>query len=138
MRTCGDCTLCCTLTYVSELNKPERVTCEHCDKGCRIYDGRPVACASYQCAWLAGEMSDAMRPDKSHVMVERYPLMVAALLEDGYTLKDLAPETLAELEAYVTEGLPVIATGQFARLPAGMAGEEAKRRMVQTIREVRA
>ena len=137
MRSCGPCTLCCTLTYVAELDKPERVTCEHCSAGCRIYAGRPQACASYQCAWLAGEMSEAMRPDLSHVMVERYPLMVAALLEDGYAVANLPADVLAELDQYVAQGLPVIATGQFARLPVGMPAEEAKRRMVQTIREAR-
>lgn len=138
MRTCGTCTLCCTLTYVPELDKPERVTCEHCGAGCRIYAGRPKSCADYRCAWLAGEMSEAMRPDLSHVMVERYPLMVAALLQDGYSTSSLPAPVLAELDQYVVQGLPVIATGQFARLPAGMPAEEAKRRMVQTIREVRA
>lgn len=137
MRQCGDCTLCCTLTYVPELDKQERVKCGSCAKGCTIYEGRPKSCADYKCAWLAGEMSEDMRPDKSHAMVEVYPLMVAVLLEDGYALKDLSRETLLEFNQYVDAGLPVIATGQFARLPRGMSAEEAKRRMVQTVREVR-
>ena len=136
MRTCGTCTLCCTLTLVPELNKPERVTCEHCDNGCRIYEGRPKACSDYQCAWLAGEMSEFMRPDLSHVMVERYPLMVAALLETNYELSDLGSMTMEALHGFVEEGLPVIATGQFAKLPVGMSAQEAKDRMVKTIREV--
>ena len=137
MRECGECTLCCTLTFVPELNKQERVTCEHCDKGCRIYSGRPESCASYKCAWLAGEMSDEMRPDKSHAMVERYPRMVAVLLEDGYSLNDLEKTTLREFDQFVDGGLPVIATGQFARLPRGMSPQEAKQILVETVREHR-
>ncbi len=138
MRSCGDCTLCCTLTFVPELNKLENVTCSHCDGGCKIYDGRPKACEDYKCAWLAGEFSDEMRPDKAHVMIEIYPQMVAALLEPGHTVSSLAPETLRSFDKFVDGGTPVIASGQFARLPRGMSAQEAKRRMVETIREVRA
>jgi hypothetical protein len=138
MRECGSCTLCCTLTFVPEMDKAEGVTCEHCDKGCRIYEGRPKSCADYKCSWLKGTLPEWMRPDTSGVMVEEYPLMVAALLAPGMSLLKLSPLALAELDKFVADDKPVIATGQFAKLPSGMTAVEAKRRMMQTIREVRA
>jgi len=137
MRECGDCTLCCTLTFVPELDKQEGVTCEHCDKGCRIYEGRPKSCSEYKCAWLDEKLPEWMRPDLSHVMVEIYPLMVAVLIEEGYTLDTLDKRVLLEFNTFVDAGLPVIATGQFARLPRGMSPQEAKHRMITTIHEVR-
>lgn len=136
-RECGGCTACCTLTFVQELNKPEGVTCEHCSNGCLIYSGRPSACSEYKCSWLKGDMPDDQRPDKSGVMVEEYPLMVAALLLPTKKLSDLSSETLAALDVFVEQGKPVIATGQFAKLPAGMSASEAKSRMMQTIMEYR-
>jgi Fe-S-cluster containining protein len=137
MRSCGPCTACCTLTFVPELDKQEGVTCEHCDKGCRIYEGRPASCSAYQCEWLKGALPEFMRPDVCGVMVEDYPLMTAAMLTPGAKLYDLSPVTLSVLDGYLNKGKPVIATGQFARLPAGMDAVEAKRRMMQTIREYR-
>lgn len=137
MRECGTCKVCCTLTYVSELNKPEGMVCVHCDNGCRIYEGRPDACASYQCAWLKGDLPEAMRPDMACVMIEEYPLMVAALIAPDARLSHLAPHVMAELDRYVAAGKPVIATGQFAKLPDGMGGQEAKDILVRTVKEYR-
>src|SRR5436305_14221849 len=42
-RSCGDCTLCCKLLSITELEKPIGKWCPHCEigKGCKIYDCRP-------------------------------------------------------------------------------------------------
>jgi hypothetical protein len=45
-RTCGTCSLCCKLPYVSELNKPIDPWCKHASPGregggCLIYPDRP-------------------------------------------------------------------------------------------------
>ena len=78
-RSCGDCTMCCTLLGVGDLNKPPDVWCRHCtdDRGCSIYDSRPQSCRDFICDWLYAPptmwsvYNDAMRPDRSHVVV--YP-----------------------------------------------------------------
>ena len=137
MRDCGSCTLCCTLTYVPELKKPERVTCENCAANCTIYETRPQSCRQYECAWLAGHMSEDMRPDKAGFLTEVYPKMVAVLLKDGMTLDKLSAKALDELTDFIDQGKPVIATGQWAKLPKGMTGEEAKRILLDTVREYR-
>lgn len=55
-RTCGGCTLCCSLVAVKEINKPRRTWCEHCTKGvgCQIQETKPQACAEFDCLWLMG------------------------------------------------------------------------------------
>lgn len=134
-RSCGDCTVCCTLCYVPEFDKGEGIKCKHCDKGCMIYKDRPVSCRKYECAWRKGELPDHMRPDKCGVMVEVYPLMVAAMLAPGYALQALSNKTLSVLDEYVKVGKPVIATGKFVRLPEGMTSQEANSRLIETVKK---
>lgn len=65
MRSCGPCTLCCTLMGVDELDKPAAQKCAHdCGKGCRIYDDRPTSCREFSCLWLLGSFPSYARPDK--------------------------------------------------------------------------
>lgn len=135
MRNCGSCTLCCTLTYVPELGKPERVTCEHCDRGCRIYEGRPESCKQYACAWLTGDMSEDMRPDKAGFIAEVYPRMVAIILRDGISLSDLPVKALDEISGYTDAGKLAVATGMHMKLPKGMSPIEARGILMNTLRE---
>lgn len=137
MRDCGDCTVCCTLCHVPELGKVEGAVCEHCDQGCRIYDGRPKSCASYKCEWLKGGLQEFMRPDISGAMIEVYPEMVGLLLAPGMTLNKLGSDVMQILSEYVDAGKPVIATGQAALLPKDMGGQEAKDILVRTVGEYR-
>jgi uncharacterized protein len=71
-RACGDCTLCCKLLRVAELNKPVGRLCTHCrpGEGCGIYEERPPSCRNFQCFWLMNEaFPDDLRPDRSHALV---------------------------------------------------------------------
>ncbi|MDB5386590.1 MAG: zinc/iron-chelating protein [Planctomycetaceae bacterium] len=83
---CGDCTACCTVLAVTELNKPMRLSCSHiCRDGCRIYLDRPTGCRQFNCLWLRGALqncavqgdapadvensiNEALRPDHSGVI----------------------------------------------------------------------
>lgn len=134
-RSCGNCTVCCTLCYVPEFDKGEGKKCEYCGKGCTIYESRPESCRKYECAWKKGELPDNMRPDKCGVMIEVYPLMVAVILAPGHTLQSISKNVLLVLDEYVKAGKPVIATGQFVRLPPGMTPQEAQDILVKTIKE---
>lgn len=58
MRSCGDCSLCCKLLGIAELEKPAGKWCPHCDPGkarCRSYDDRPMTCRTFACGWLVNE-----------------------------------------------------------------------------------
>jgi uncharacterized protein len=69
--TCGECTVCCTLSVVKELNKSAGETCKHCISkvGCGIYEERPKDCIDFECAYLeSGTDNISLRPDKCNVM----------------------------------------------------------------------
>src|SRR5712691_7849777 len=65
-RSCGDCSLCCKLPQIDELDKPEGVWCRHCAPrrgGCTIYETRPTSCRTFHCSWLVdSEFGPEWRP----------------------------------------------------------------------------
>ncbi len=65
-RTCGACSLCCSVLRVDELSKPAGVDCEHqlAEGGCAIHATRPAICRAYHCLWLSGGLEEADRPDQ--------------------------------------------------------------------------
>jgi hypothetical protein len=72
-RSCGDCTLCCTVLAIDqpEMQKEAGVPCRHCQDGCAIYETRPVLCRDYHCGWRQLPiLDDGWRPDRSGVFVE--------------------------------------------------------------------
>src|SRR5262245_12210699 len=53
-RACGQCSLCCKLLHVKELDKPANRWCQHCRPGkggCSIWGATPEICKSYFCGW---------------------------------------------------------------------------------------
>jgi len=71
-RTCGDCTLCCKVMAIEELEKPAGAWCTHCrpGKGCRIYPSRPAECQSFNCLWLVNELLDERwKPNRSKLVL---------------------------------------------------------------------
>lgn len=143
-RECGSCTACCTLMWVEELEKPERVPCPHlCAKGCGIYETRPGSCGAFLCLWLwdeQGLLREDDRPDKSGVMLFiRYGtplsgpegLMTALPVESG---KPLGPQALMAIErvakigaVHVDEGTRhalIGPLGELEKLKARMGGAQ--------------
>jgi hypothetical protein len=86
MRTCGGCTLCCTLVPVKELAKGSFTACRHQRSvihrdgpGCAIYANRPPGCRHWQCVWLnSPTVPDDMRPDRVGFVVDQTPDLVEA------------------------------------------------------------
>ena len=75
LRSCGECTACCTVLAVDELRKPMRWACDHIHcAGCRIYDTRPQSCREFNCLWLLGEIpgDERARPDRLGVIFDGY------------------------------------------------------------------
>ena len=71
--SCGDCTACCVIFGIAELNKPQHVTCKHLrGSQCQIYAQRPRECAEYFCGWRQGFLTGIeRRPDKWGVVFHR-------------------------------------------------------------------
>lgn len=106
-RTCGDCTVCCTVMGVHELGKPYAFPSQHlCESGCSIYKVRPDSCVGFECLWRKGVIDgEGMRPDKWGVM------FAVGAMNDGvelgvYELHELAAnhplvgEIVKRLRAY--------------------------------------
>ena len=53
-RECGDCSLCCKVLRIPELEKPKDHWCFNFvrGRGCGIYPDRPQSCRTFHCAWL--------------------------------------------------------------------------------------
>jgi len=72
MRTCGECSACCTAFDVGALEKPAGVPCLflRAEGACGIYPERPDSCRAFACGWLTdATWSDDERPDRLGVIV---------------------------------------------------------------------
>ena len=67
-KACGECSLCCKVLAIEELQKQGGLLCQHVrsGKGCGIYAERPQVCRVYQCSWSwAGPLDERWRPDRA-------------------------------------------------------------------------
>jgi len=71
-RHCGDCTLCCKVMAIEELDKLAGKWCRHCEpgRGCRIYENRPSECREFNCLWLVDiRFGPHWKPSKSKLVL---------------------------------------------------------------------
>ena len=71
-RSCGSCSLCCTVLRVDELEKPAGFDCpqQRGEAGCAIHETRPSVCRGYHCLWLQGGLEDDERPDRTGGIID--------------------------------------------------------------------
>ncbi|MCZ8374690.1 MAG: hypothetical protein O9342_04875 [Beijerinckiaceae bacterium] len=65
---CRTCTYCCVLPKIMALDKPMYRRCGHIrDQGCSLFGQpeRPVACISYNCAYLSARLTES--PDRNRI-----------------------------------------------------------------------
>jgi Fe-S-cluster containining protein len=110
-RSCGTCSLCCTVLRVDEIGKRAGEDCTHQrgEKGCGIYETRPPICRGYQCLWRQGGLEEDERPDATGGIVDLETVGVGLRL--GIRLKERgqferSPKLLAIAERYRSE-MPV-------------------------------
>lgn len=109
-RSCGECTLCCTVLRVDALRKLGGVSCAALGaRGCTIYARRPGICRAYRCLWLRGELAPGDRPDRLGAVLDLVHEGGATLL----AIREATPgatETnprLAAIAARWREAMPV-------------------------------
>lgn len=72
-RECGECTACCVELDIDapDLKKPDGAACPHMipAAGCGIFAGRPSLCRHWYCGWRIMAVSDALRPDRSGILL---------------------------------------------------------------------
>lgn len=104
---CGECTLCCKLLEVHDIPSDIGVYCQHCDKGCSIYEARPQECRDYQCMWTQmNEVADDLRPDKCGIIFDRMAEdVISARIDEGQKIKPLA---FSQINAFIEQGFSVL------------------------------
>ena len=97
---CGECTVCCTLSVVSELNKKAGEHCFNCiNNGCSIYEKRPQVCKDFECAYLQGGNNIELRPDKCGVMFfKKSERIFCGTLVPDVPVTDLAKRQIASFK----------------------------------------
>jgi Fe-S-cluster containining protein len=119
-RSCGPCSLCCTLLRVDELNKRAGHDCVHQrgEQGCGIYETRPQICRSYMCLWRQGGLGDDERPDLTGGIVDLETVGVGVqlgirlrergLLEKSPKLLEIARRYRSEMPVRITDAEDVL------------------------------
>lgn len=124
--------MCCKVTRVPELNKPEKKMCNHCDGGCTIYDDRPKSCMDFKCAWLSGDLGDDMRPDKVGFMVEVLPYSSVVFVTS------INDNTLIDMEQsfgpYINGGVSVVASNGYALIAKGATADSVRSAVISSAR----
>ena len=72
-RQCGECSACCTVMAVAELDQAVYTPCRHdAGMGCQVYETRPASCRGYTCLWLDGTITgdERRRPDRLGVIFD--------------------------------------------------------------------
>lgn len=123
-RNCGACGACCIELAIDDpaLTKAAGVTCAHLvlGKGCSLHPHHPRTCQTWICGWRFLQLSDAMRPDRSKILLvpelgsdPRYAkggLKVVLMGDDKAALANdellnlLAKCTLADIPVFLTYG----------------------------------
>jgi len=111
MIECDGCTLCCKFPVIPEVNSKVNEYCQYCKEevGCEIYEERPESCRIYECAWkqMISQMlivSKELRPDKCHVLFEKYSDNVIV----GVTEKELSLLVLNQINFFRREGISIL------------------------------
>ena len=71
-RSCKDCTLCCKLLGIAELEKPRATWCTHCDvkAGCKIHGAHPAECRDFYCGYLTNAaLDESWAPTRSKMVL---------------------------------------------------------------------
>jgi len=75
-RQCGDCSLCCKVLRIPELEKPKDQWCPNfmAGTGCGIYPDRPSSCRDFVCRWLVDEtMGPEWKPSLCKLVLDTKP-----------------------------------------------------------------
>jgi len=116
---CGECTLCCDLLPIKELNKPANILCEYCElkKGCKIQETKPLECRNFDCAYYQMEKVHIdLRPDNCKVIFEKVSDRVFFGTQDPrFEVTDIAKNQIA---AFGNQGISVILVSSKEKKPA--------------------
>lgn len=108
MQDCGECTLCCKLLRIKEINSKAGEYCSFCNPGigCQIYNQRPESCRIFLCAWKQMDnVGEELRPDKCKMLFEKWSDKVMVGGTDHDEISDL---TMGQIDSFRSEGISVL------------------------------
>ena len=149
-RPCGDCSLCCKLLPVVELEKPRNHWCRHVAAGkhaCTVYAARPDACRLWSCGYvLLRDPPPELMPSRCHcvfdMMVDKiwiHGAEVAVMqiwVDPAYPYAHRAPAVRRQIKAAAEQGfvsLARIGTRGVVIVPPETGGEEWIEREARTV-----
>lgn len=109
MPECGECTLCCELLPIKELNKPANSKCKFCNNGCTIHGKHPDECSKFECAYYQmKKVHINFRPDNCKVIFEKISNnLFFGTLHPDY---DLSYNVKTQIKSFGEQGFSTIIT----------------------------
>lgn len=104
---CGECTVCCTLSVVKELDKKVGEQCVHCvDQGCMIHGKHPKVCKDFECAYYQGGNNIKLRPDQCGIMFwKKNERLFSGMVMPGLEITEMAK---GQIESFKKQGYSVM------------------------------
>ena len=107
-RQCGDCSLCCKVLGIPELEKPKDSWCPNFTAGigCRIYVDRPPSCHNFSCRWLNDpSMGPEWKPSTCKMVVDSKPSLFVVHVDPAVTQPWRAEPYFSVLKRLSAQGL---------------------------------
>ena len=107
-RQCGDCSLCCKVLGIPELDKPKDTWCPNflAGAGCRIYADRPSSCRNFVCRWLSDAMmGPEWKPSVCKMVVDSKPSLFVVHVDPAVSRPWRAEPYFSVLKRLSAQGL---------------------------------
>jgi hypothetical protein len=107
-RQCGDCSLCCKVLGIPELDKPKDSWCPNfaAGAGCRIYQDRPPSCRDFICRWLTDStMGPEWKPSVCKMVIDSRPGLFVVHADPAVSTPWRAAPYLPVLKRLSAQGL---------------------------------
>ena len=107
-RQCGDCSLCCKVLGIPELEKPKDQWCPNflAGTGCRIYATRPPSCHNFVCRWLSDPMmGPEWKPSVCKMVVDSKPSLFVVHVDPAVSRPWRAEPYFSVLKRLSAQGL---------------------------------
>ncbi len=107
-RQCGDCSLCCKVLGIPELDKPKDSWCPNFAPGigCRIYGDRPPSCRNFNCRWLTDPtIGPEWKPSVCKMVIDSRPSLFVVHVDPAVTRPWSAEPYISVLKRLSAQGL---------------------------------
>ena len=107
-RQCADCSLCCKVLGIPELDKPKDCWCPNfaAGVGCRIYNDRPPSCHDFVCRWLTDPtMGPEWKPSVCKMVVDSRPSLFVVHVDPAVSRPWSAEPYMSVLKRLSAQGL---------------------------------